>query len=73
MRAHFRLGAVVKYFAMFVTHVVRLAKTRGQCFVVVGQLGDHIHGLDILRIVTDRSQRKPAGPKPKRALFRLAI
>jgi hypothetical protein len=55
---------------MLVAHVMCFAKVCGQRFVVVGQLGDHVQGLDIFRIViehaliagnvTDRSQRKSA-------------
>ena len=55
---------------MFVAHVVCFAKASGQRFGVIGQLGDHVQGLDIFRIVieyaliagnvADRSQRKSA-------------
>src|ERR1700730_2383001 len=53
---------------MLVAHVVRLAQTRGQRFIVVGQLGDHVRWIDILCVViedalktrdmTDRLDRK---------------
>src|SRR5438445_130386 len=53
---------------MLVAHVVSLAKARGQRFVVIRQLSDHVQGLDVFRIViehalssrnvADRSQRK---------------
>src|SRR5881398_2670968 len=53
---------------MLVADVMCLAQTRGQRFVVVGQLRDHVQRLDVFRIVieyalsarnvADRSQRK---------------
>src|SRR6202007_2557272 len=56
--------------AALVAHVVRLAQPGGQRLVVFAQLGEHVGGLDILRIViadalhagdmTDRAQRRAA-------------
>src|SRR5256886_2515214 len=56
---------------MLVADVVHLAKARGQRFVVIRQLSDHVQGLDVFRIViehalssrnvADRSLRKIGG------------
>src|SRR5436309_15776798 len=39
--------------AVFLTHAVRLPKTRGQLFVVLREFRDHVQGFDILRIVIE--------------------
>src|SRR5437773_5115494 len=39
--------------AMLVAHVVSLTKARGQLFVVVGQLSEHVQRLDVFRIVIE--------------------
>ena len=57
------LGFIDPYFdetcrrdvAMFVAHVVRFAQTRGECFVVVHQLGQHIQRLDVFGIVIEHA------------------
>src|SRR6267143_7035624 len=40
---------------MLVTHVVRLAQTRGQRFVVLGQLSDHVLWIDIVCVVIEHA------------------
>src|SRR5206468_11491441 len=55
---------------ILIAHVVRLAKSRDQSFVVIDQLREHVQRFDVLSIiiehalsardVTDRSQRKSA-------------
>src|SRR6476661_2690611 len=40
---------------MFVTHVVRFAQTRGERFVVVRQLGEHVQWLDVFGIIIEHA------------------
>ena len=40
---------------MFVAHVVRFAQTRGERFVVVRQLGEHVQWLDVFGIIIEHA------------------